>query len=144
MKLPRTPSLRLDGRRALVTGASSGIGFGCAAAVAEAGAHVVCVARREGPLQEAVATLTEAGYSAEALVLDMADLAATAAAIQSQPAFDAVVNAAGMARHGPAFETDPGDYQAVMDLNVPGAYYLRLQCAKAMPAQGVKGSINQD
>ncbi|MEO0989637.1 MAG: SDR family NAD(P)-dependent oxidoreductase, partial [Pseudomonadota bacterium] len=45
MTLPRTPSFRLDGKRALVTGASSGIGLGCAVALAEAGAHVVAAAR---------------------------------------------------------------------------------------------------
>ena len=71
MDLPRTPSFRLDGRRALVTGASSGIGLGCAVALAEAGAHVVCAARGEARLSEAVAAMQAAGYSAEALVLDI-------------------------------------------------------------------------
>ena len=46
MILPKTPSFRLDGKRALVTGASSGIGLGAAAALASAGAEVWCVARR--------------------------------------------------------------------------------------------------
>ena len=55
--LPRTPSFRLDGRRALVTGASRGIGLGCAVALAEAGAHVTCAARGLESLDEAVAAV---------------------------------------------------------------------------------------
>ncbi|MEM1102296.1 MAG: SDR family NAD(P)-dependent oxidoreductase, partial [Pseudomonadota bacterium] len=51
--LPRTPSFRLDGKRALVPGGSRGIGLGCAAALAEAGAHVVIAARSAGQVQEA-------------------------------------------------------------------------------------------
>ena len=54
MILPRTPSSRLDGRRALVAGASSGIGLGCAMALAEAGAHVVMAARAADKLGEAL------------------------------------------------------------------------------------------
>ena len=52
IKLPKTPSLRVDGRRALVTGGTSGIGLGCAAALAEAGAHVTLMARRQTALEE--------------------------------------------------------------------------------------------
>lgn len=63
-----------------MTGASAGIGLGCAAALAEAGAHVVLAARRAGPLEEAVAALRAEGRSAEALALDVADVAATEAA----------------------------------------------------------------
>ena len=56
MKLPRTPSFRLDGKRALVTGASRGIGLGCAVALAEMGADVVMVARSSETLEAAAAT----------------------------------------------------------------------------------------
>ena len=57
MKIPRMPSSRLDGKRALVTGASSGIGFACAAALAQAGAHVVMASRGGKNLVDAVAAL---------------------------------------------------------------------------------------
>ena len=60
MKLPVTPSFSLDGRRALVTGGSSGIGLGCAVALAEAGAHVIIMARRQEQLDEVAEAMTEA------------------------------------------------------------------------------------
>ncbi len=78
--LPKTPSFRLDGRRALVTGASRGIGLGCAVALAEAGAHVVCAARGKDELGAAVAAMLAKGYSAEARAFDMTDLSALDAA----------------------------------------------------------------
>lgn len=141
MTLPRTPSLRLDGRRALVTGASSGIGLGCAVALAEAGAQVVCAARGAERLAEAVAEMRAAGLAAEALVLDVADLQAMAAALDRQGAFDIVVNSAGLARHGPALETAPEDFDAVMAVNLRAAYFLSAGAAKAMIGAGKSGSI---
>ncbi|SMC94165.1 SDR family NAD(P)-dependent oxidoreductase [Primorskyibacter flagellatus] len=139
--LPRTPSLRLDGRRALVTGASSGIGMGCAVALAEAGAHVVCAARGLNKLQAAVDAMRDQGWSAEALALDMGDLPAMSAALQAQDGFDVVVNSAGAARHGPALETQPDDYDAVMNLNLRAAYFLSVGAAHGMKAAQRGGSI---
>ena len=69
MTLPKTPSFRLDGKRALVTGASSGIGQACAVALAEAGAHVVCAARGAERLAATVEEMQASGWSAEALQL---------------------------------------------------------------------------
>lgn len=139
--LPRTPSFRLDGRRALVTGASSGIGRACAAALAEAGAHVVCAARGADALQETVAALVQAGGSAEALAFDQADLAEMQTALAGQDAFDVVLNSAGTARHSPALETRPEDYDAVMALNLRGAHFLSALTARAMIEAGRPGSI---
>ena len=141
MTLPRTPSFRLDGRRALVTGASSGIGRGCAAALAEAGAHVVCAARRAERLGETVRAIGAAGGSAEALVLDQADPAAMADALGGQPPFDVVLNAAGTARHSAAVDTRPEDFDAVMAINLRGAYFLSAATARAMIGSGRPGSI---
>lgn len=140
MTLPRTPSFRLDGKRALVTGASSGIGQGCAVALAEAGAHVVCAARGADKLAATVDAMTAQGWSAEALVLDMADLDALNAALDG-PSFDVVVNSAGLARHSAAFDTTPEDYDAVMGLNLRSAYFLSAGAARGMKAAGRGGSI---
>lgn len=137
--LPQTPSFSLSGRRALVTGASSGIGLGCAVALAEAGAHVVCAARRADVLNDRVAAMRQAGYSAEALVLDQTDSGALAA-VFCDP-FDVVLNSAGLARHSAAVDTDVVDYDAVMDVNVKGAYFLSSYAARALIAARKPGSI---
>ncbi|MEO0943835.1 MAG: SDR family oxidoreductase [Pseudomonadota bacterium] len=141
MSFPKTPSFRLDGKRALVTGASSGIGQGCALALGEAGAHVVCAARRVEKLAETVAEIEARGGSAEALAFDQTDLAAMATMYADQAPFDVVLNSAGLARHGPSLETTPEDYDAVMDVNLRSAYFLSVGAAKSMMAGGKGGSI---
>lgn len=141
MTLPKTPSFDLSGKRALVTGASSGIGLGCAVALADAGAHVVCAARRADALEDAVNAIEAEGGSAEVLVLDVADLDGMAAALEDQDAFDVVLNAAGMARHGKALDTKAADFDAVMNVNLRGAYFLSQMAAQVMEAEGIAGSI---
>ncbi len=138
-ELPRTPPLDLSGKRALVTGASSGIGLGCAVALAEAGAHVVCAARRPDVLADVVAAMQAEGWSAEALPLDQTDLEAVKAAL-GQP-YDVVLNSAGLARHAPAIETTPEDFDAVVNINLRSAFFLSSYAAKALMDAGKPGSI---
>ncbi|MBT52078.1 MAG: 3-oxoacyl-ACP reductase [Mameliella sp.] len=138
MTLPRTPSMRLDGKRALVTGASSGIGQACAVALAEAGAHVICAARGMDRLNDTVSQMQAEGWSAEALALDIADLDAMNAALAGQR-LDVVVNSAGLARHSPALDTTPEDFDAVMGINLRAAYFLSVAAARCMADTG--GSI---
>jgi len=139
--LPRTPSFRLDGRRALVTGASSGIGLGCAVALAEAGAEVTLAARGADRLGDAVAQMTDAGLSARALPLDAADAGATAAAIAAHGPFDVLVASAGTARHGPAIDATPGDFDTVIGVNLRGAFFAATAVARGLIAAGRPGSI---
>lgn len=141
MKLPRTPSFLLDGRRALVAGASSGIGLGCAVALAEAGAHVLCAARGREKLDAVVSAIRAEGWSAEALVLDIADISAAEASIAARGPFDVFVNSAGIARHGPALDTTPEDFDAVVAINWRAAHFAARAVAKGMIEAGRRGSI---
>ena len=140
MDLPRTPSFRLDGRRALVAGASRGIGLGCAVALAEAGAEVVLAARGGEALAAAAAAMREAGLDARPAPLDVTDDAAVRALMAAQGPFDVLVNSAGMARHAPALDAEMADFDAVAAVNLRAAYLLAVEAARGM-ARG--GSIVQ-
>lgn len=141
MDLPSSPSFRLDGKRALVTGASSGIGLACAVALAEAGAEVTLAARGREALDAAAQAMQGAGMLATALALDVTDLHTTTAVVAQHGPFDVLVNSAGLARHGPALETTPEDYDAVTDLNVKAAYFLTREVASGLIAAGKPGSL---
>lgn len=143
MKLPQSPSFKLVGKRALVTGASSGIGVACACALAEAGAHVHLVARREDRLAEIVDALHERGESASFTVLDITNLAALNEFIARQEPFEILVNSAGVARHGAALETHESDFDTVIALNLKAAYFLTVAVAKrALEASRCASLIN--
>jgi NAD(P)-dependent dehydrogenase (short-subunit alcohol dehydrogenase family) len=141
ISIPRMPSSRLDGRRALVAGASSGIGFACAAALGEAGAQVVLAARDISRLGPAAEALRQAGMDASTMVIDISDVAATEAAVAAAAPFDVLVNSAGLARHGPATETTPEDFDAVVGLNLRGAYFLTRAVARELLKAGKPGSL---
>jgi NAD(P)-dependent dehydrogenase (short-subunit alcohol dehydrogenase family) len=141
MTLPQTPSFRLEGRRALVTGASSGIGLAAAAALAQAGAEVTLVSRRVAELEEVRERIQADGGKAEVLALDISDVAATEAAVASHGPFDVLVNSAGLARHAPALETTVQDYDAAMDLNLRAAYFLTRAVARGLIAAEKQGSL---
>ena len=141
MQLPVTPSFRLDGKRALVAGASSGIGEAAAVALAQAGAEVTLAARRVDRLEALQQALGRAGLIATTLEMDVADVEATAAAVAQHGPFDVMVNSAGLARHGPASETEPQDFTAVSDVNARGAYFLTQAVAKGLIAAGKPGSL---
>ena len=141
MTLPRTPSFRLDGRRALVTGAGRGIGLALAAALAEAGAEVTLVARSADEIAAGAAAIRAAGGAAEAATLDVGDLGAVAAFFAARPAFQVLVNNAGTNRPKPMQEVSEADYDAVLDLNVKSAFFVAQGCVRRMLAEGTPGSL---
>lgn len=141
IELPKMPSMRLDGKRAFVAGASSGIGLACASALAEAGAHVVLAARGKERLIATEEAFKSAGYKAESVVLDIADVDTIKAIIGGFEPFDILVNSAGLARHTPALETTQDDFDAVMNANVRGAHFLAVEIARGMVQAGKGGSI---
>ncbi len=136
--LPKTPSFRLDGKRAIVTGAGRGIGLAAAAALADAGAEVTLVARSSDEISSAAGSI---GNGAIAQVLDVSDLGAVAAFFADKPAFHILVNNAGTNRPMPMWEASEKDYDAVMDLNVKSAFFVAQACVRQMIAEGVKGSL---
>ena len=85
--------------------------------------------------------MTAKGMLADILPLDITDIAATEAAIAARPAFDVLVNSAGLARHSPAIETTPQDYDAVSNLNVRAAYFMTRSVARRLLAEGKPGSL---
>lgn len=141
MDLPTTPSFRLDGRRALVTGAGRGIGLAAAAALAAAGAQVVLAARSAQEIEAGAAAIRATGARADALRLDVADLEAGPGLIAQAGPFDILVNNAGTNRPMPMTQVTPQDYDAVLDLNVRAAFFVAQAVAKALIAAGRPGSL---
>jgi NAD(P)-dependent dehydrogenase (short-subunit alcohol dehydrogenase family) len=136
LSLPRTPSFRLDGRRALVTGAGRGIGLAAAAALAEQGAQVTLIARTASEIEAAAAEM-----GATAAVLDVSDIIAVKAFFAARPAFHILVNNAGTNRPKPMWEVTEEDFDAVYDLNVKSAFFVAQACVQKMIEEGAKGSL---
>ena len=116
-RIARTPSTRPDGRRALVTGAGRGIGLACAAALAQAGAHVVLAARTTSEVEEVARAICRDGGMAEAITLDITDLAALNGLIASLEPFDVLVNNAGTNRPVTFLEVAVNDFDYMVSLN---------------------------
>ena len=130
LKLPTTPSFRLDNKTALIAGASSGIGLACAVALADAGAEVVLASRNIEALQKASDAIQLKGNSVEAVQLDIADTDAIELFFKNQKPFDILVNSAGMGRHSPSLETSTEDFDEVMDVNLRGCLLFDTSSSK--------------
>ncbi|MGA2126050.1 MAG: SDR family oxidoreductase [Xanthobacteraceae bacterium] len=141
VNLPAAPSFRLDGKRALVSGAGRGIGLAAAAALAEAGAEVTLAARSRGEIEEAAAAIRARGHAAAPLVLDVTDLDAVRAAVAAQPPFDILLNNAGTNRPAPFIEVDAADFDAIFLLNVRAAFFVAQAVARRLVEAGRPGSI---
>ncbi len=139
--LPQTPSFRLDGRRALVTGAGRGIGLGLAVALGAAGAHVTLAARSQHEVEAGAAAMRAAGGSANAVLLDVLDVAGTAEAIAATGPFDILVNNAGTNRPKPMQDVTAEDFDAVIGLNVRSAFFVAQAVARGLIVAGRPGSL---
>lgn len=136
--IPTTPSFRLDGKRALVTGAGRGIGLACAAALAEAGAQVTLAARTGREIEAAASAI---GGSADAAVLDVTDIAGVANFFEERAAFHILVNNAGTNRPKPMWAASEDDFEAVMGLNLKSAFFVAQACVRRLIAAGEPGSL---
>jgi gluconate 5-dehydrogenase len=134
----------LEGRSALVTGGSRGIGRGIAQGLAEAGAHVFVSSRKAGACEHAAAEIREGGGRATAVAADAADPTAIdallARVLEETPRLDIVVNNAGRVWAAPTLDYPLEGWDRVFALNVRGAFWLCRQAGRHMVAQG-KGSI---
>jgi NAD(P)-dependent dehydrogenase (short-subunit alcohol dehydrogenase family) len=139
--LPRTPSFRLDGRRALVTGAGRGIGLGAATALAEAGASVTLCARSGDELRAAADSLRRRGLSVESLELDVTDLNRVSNVLQSAEPFEILVNNAGTNRPKLMLEVSVEDFDAIMALNVRSAFFVAQAVIRRLLSARMTGSI---
>ncbi len=139
--LPIIPSFRLDGKRALVTGAGRGIGLTAASALAEAGAHVTLAARTTGEIEEAADAIRKRGQQAEALTLDVTDIEMTRAAVAKAAPFNILVNNAGMNRPKMLSDVTVDDFDTIMGLNVRAAFFVAQAVAKRLLDARLPGSI---
>jgi len=130
----------IAGRRALVTGASSGLGAHFARLLASHGATVTLAARRRPALEGLAAGIAAQGGKAEVLELDVEAADAVAAALAGRP-FDIVVNNAGIAPSGAALELEAGAFEQVLATNLSGAFRVAQAAARGMVAAGTGGAI---
>jgi NAD(P)-dependent dehydrogenase (short-subunit alcohol dehydrogenase family) len=141
VELTTTPSFRLDGRRALVTGGGRGIGLAGASALAEAGAHVTLASRTTPEIEAAAEAIRARGQQADALTLDVCDVDAVRAAIAAHEPFDVLVNNAGTNRPAPFVDVKVEDFDFVLSLNVRAAYFVAQAVARRLVEAGRPGSI---
>jgi gluconate 5-dehydrogenase len=139
-------TFRLDGRVALVTGSSAGIGFGLARALAQAGATVVLNGRDAAKLSAAAAALRAEGLAVRAQAFDVCDAAAVAAGVdaieQGVGPIDILFNNAGMQHRAPFHEFPPEAWQRLMRTNLDSMFIVGQAVARRMVPRGRGRIIN--
>ncbi len=139
--LAKTPSFRIDGKRALITGAGRGLGLAAASALADAGAHVTLAARTAKEIEEAADAIRARGQRAVTLTIDVRDVDAVKAKIAAAEPFDILVNNAGTNRPAPFTEVKVEDFDFVFSLNVRAAYFVAQAVARRLVEAERPGSI---
>jgi NAD(P)-dependent dehydrogenase (short-subunit alcohol dehydrogenase family) len=133
--------MRLDGLRALVTGAGRGIGRGCARALAEAGADVVLLSRTESELEEVARQLAEIGRRGRPIVCDVTDAERIREAVADAGPSDIVVNAAGTNIPEPFVDVSEEHLDRLWAVNLKGTFLVTQAAVAAMIADGRGGSV---
>jgi NAD(P)-dependent dehydrogenase (short-subunit alcohol dehydrogenase family) len=141
VELAKTPSFRLDGKRALVTGGGRGIGLAAASALAQAGAHVTLVARTPAQIEAAAQAIRARGDKAAALALDVTDLDTVRRTVATSEPFDVLVNNAGTNRPAHLVDVKVEDFDAIFTLNVRAAFFMAQAIARRLIETKRPGSI---
>lgn len=132
---------KVMGKRALVTGASSGLGARFATVLGEAGAHVILAARNETALLRIAEMINGAGGTAETVAVDVSDPRSIADMSERVGNVDIIVNNAGITKESRALELTETDWDAVIDVNLKGMFLVAQQGARAMRNAGRGGVI---
>ena len=141
MQPPIARLFDLDGRRALVTGASSGLGRHFALTLAAAGAEVAVASRRTEQLRELVADIEAAGGRAQAFALDVTRRQDVCRCLDEVGPLDILVNNAGVSDSRAFLDYDDESWQRILDTNLSGAWIVAQETARRMVAAERGGSL---
>jgi NAD(P)-dependent dehydrogenase (short-subunit alcohol dehydrogenase family) len=140
---PSVPDFSLAGRKALVTGASRGIGEALAVGLARFGADVAICARHEASLERARSAIEAAGRKASPFALDLRETNSIGPAIEAAAerlgALDILINNAGIEQIKPSLEVDEALWDRIVDTNLKGAFFCAQAAARRMAANGAEG-----
>jgi NAD(P)-dependent dehydrogenase (short-subunit alcohol dehydrogenase family) len=136
-----TPSLRLDGLTAVVSGAGRGLGRGAALSLADAGAEVVLISRTEAELDSVAEEIVKAGGKASPLVCDVTDTAQVSEKIEGLERIDILMNNAGSNRPEPFINVSEENLDFLLELNVKSMFTVAQAAGRRMLAGGRGGSM---
>ena len=131
----------LAGKRAMVTGASSGLGWHFSRVLAGAGAEVTVAARRKEALDDLVSQIVAEGGRAKAVTLDVQSRQSITAALDAAGPIDLLVNNAGVTNTKPVLDQTEEDFDFILDTNLKGGFLVATEAARRMRDAGLPGSI---